>query len=705
MRTREEYQELLDSGRISEVIESVQSDPRLKGKDIDSLAQSYQLLTDYYARGAVDPYRYEMLEKITVQLTEVVNRIDDSQELPHQHGSLYSEKRQKSLSDSSSIEELLCELLPLDCPIDPAEIGNESEQEQQQRTCYYALLGRLFDKVWTTPRLTQSEREALRYFAREGAVPGVCTTVVALFWSLMQSYDHRKWSLLAELIHDDRERIAMTALPLLLWVNAYHHESLSREVSEEMKLLRSSLCKLSPAKLFAAYDAIYTSYKTDADHQTYQEKIMPEIMRMMQKFNLPQSGSDLLDKLKEGTSELEQYELEKKMRNMQDELPRDRDLVYHGVTELKRFAFFQELHHWFLPFDPHHPMLDAGYTRSFLSLLPFAFKDTMMPSSDLYSYCCISQWKQVREMMGDKAPDVAPTLPDKDLAYYAKDVVYGVYRFCRLSPWRDQFVDLFTLQPDVCAPEVSVSADEVQSCCLPPDFLRTMGRRLFYLQQYAPALTLLRALVQRIPPEGEDYRLLSVCAYRVGDLEHSRDYLLKAIEDEGEQYITVYKIAELSDKLGDPQEAIAWYEKAEKQENADYKASYQKGVLLEKMGELEKAREALFRAYFLCDGEYSAVVLALASVLVRQQQWAEVCERLRGEAAETALGKLLLGIALRQRDSHREALESLDQWYRLTAEQGHEMLWKQMKKYYPGISSQEIGLMLDTLRIRSRYED
>ena len=135
------------------------------------------------------------------------------------------------------------------------------------------------------------------------------------------------------------------------------------------------------------------------------------------------------------------------------------DVYMSTFSQLKHFSFFDELHNWMRPFDSKVPeiaeILPADSNKSLLEAM---CSSHFFCNSDKYSFCFTLQQlqKEQRQMMIQRAideKDLANEGPDtisleskeKEAENIGNSYIHDLYRFFKLSLFRNKYTDPFTL--------------------------------------------------------------------------------------------------------------------------------------------------------------------------------------------------------------------------------------------------------------------
>lgn len=648
------------NGQYGMVIKDLKSLPVNSPAAIDTLADTHHYLCKYYLSGSQDPYRERILMDIGKGAMSWITRNAEfisAEELPNK-------KRNTTISELRE-------------RFDHHLEGVLESQLQQLIACqfysqdFFERLDLVFDLIWTTLELDQAEHQLILHIIEQPEYAFISRTIIpALFLGLMEYFDIEKLVLLKECLEQSSNvHLQAVALASLIILGRRHQDellALHSDFVHQVSLLMSRE-DISPF-ILSTIKVITTAYKTTENHKIFREKILPELSNISDKLQQVMGNNlqERLDKLREidrdKMEEVERLMLDSSSDNFAIMRDPDQDVTYHLVTDLKKFPFFNQVSHWFMPYDARYPGIDQENAEALARLAPMLFQGRQIISSDMYSYAQVNAWKNVEEslriqMEGMPIPDTLPKT--NDFVAAVEDFVYGAYRFYQLSHFSFGMIHPFEHKP-----YVGDGAFLQQDGILSEANLHELASLMVKYREYADAAnTYERMLSEYMTASGEVYRGLAVASMMKGDSEKALEMLLRAVDIEGKSKVTVRKVAELMVKLGRKREAIKWLEQSENElvDDAGILA-LDRAKLLRDLGEYQEALQVGFKANFLTDGTSEEVVAFLSELLLQQNRAEEALKMLDKEGAEKGERLLLKGLA-HLALGHRElGIEDLKKW-------------------------------------------
>jgi len=191
--------------------------------------------------------------------------------------------------------------------------------------------------------------------------------VSALTLSLLTVFDTQKWLLLVrvwrEAVSDALSQRAFVGLVLTI------PKQLSGTSDAPLAAVRQTITAIldsddSRRQLLELQMQIFQCLNADADGQRLQEEIMPTLMKnssiVVKNGEIVERDDDPMDDiLPHGSVEDAEKKVEESFRQIADMQEQGADIYFHGLRQMKRFAFFSTLSNWFLPFYPEHPDLES----------------------------------------------------------------------------------------------------------------------------------------------------------------------------------------------------------------------------------------------------------------------------------------------------------------------------------------------------------
>lgn len=648
-------------GLYGMVLKDMRSLPLTESGEIQQLEETYKYLTYYYKEGTDDPKRSEILRGIGTSLMQMLRA----------NAAHIEEEERPNDTRCETVQRL--KIYQLNAEKIVHLIDELSEEVSKREQSFFDKVDQLFDYLWATPRLPKSVSERLQYSLEVTQLPPLVaqSVVSALFVGSMEYFDEQKISLLLAFAKGHHDPIVRGAAMAALLVLGRRHQAelcaLHPDLVAEVETFLLSREEL----LLELLKVVQISYKTTENHKTYEEKIVPELKNISDKFRQSMSGTGSLSsqiaELQKKAIDKEHFEeMEELMAKVPDQLKMlqdaEQDTAYHLVTGLKGFAFFSKMSHWFLRFDEQYPDLDQANVEVFTRILPFMSQGRRMISADMYSYALVPAWREVvrgmeADILEQSMPDATP-LPAPTEVDGARELLFSAYRFYQLSSHRHTLVSPFARSPYLLD-----GAFLSRRGLLSEEGLLKLATMMVGFGQYdAAGRTYERVVTDYLTNTAEVWRGMSVASIMRNDHEGALQQLQKAVELEGPTAITASKIAELLIKLGRRGEAIKWLETSEEQVES-YRLPLLRAELLYQSGRNEEAMKAAYKAHYLSDGKNAKSLSIIVELLLLSGK-AQEAKELLDRATNGGEGALLFWRALSTlaEGQRKEGIEQLSQW-------------------------------------------
>lgn len=648
-------------GLYGMVLQDMRSLPLAESGEIQQLEETYKYLTYYYKEGTDDPKRSEILRGIGTSLMQLLRA----------NAAHIEEEERPNDTRCETVQRL--KIYQLNAEKIVHLIDELSEEVSKREQSFFDKVDQLFDYLWATPRLPKSVSERLQYSLEVTQLPPLIaqSVVSALFVGSMEYFDEQKISLLLAFGKGHHDPIVRGAAMAALLVLGRRHQAelcaLHPDLIAEVETFLLSCEEL----LLELLKVVQISYKTTENHKTYEEKIVPELKNISDKFRQSMSGTGSLSsqiaELQKKAIDKEHFEeMEELMAKVPDQLKMlqdaEQDTAYHLVTGLKGFAFFSKMSHWFLRFDEQYPDLDQANVEVFTRILPFMSQGRRMISADMYSYALVPAWREVvrgmeADILEQSMPDTTP-LPAPTEVDGARELLFSAYRFYQLSSHRHTLVSPFARSPYLLD-----GAFLSRRGLLSEEGLLKLATMMVGFGQYdAAGRTYERVVADYLTNTAEVWRGMSVASIMRNDHEGALQQLQKAVELEGPTAITASKIAELLIKLGRRGEAIKWLESSE-EEVESYRLPLLRAELLYQAGRNEEAMKAAYKAHYLSDGKNAKSLSMIVELLLLSGKAKEAKELLE-RATNGGEGALLFWRALSTlaEGQRKEGIEQLSRW-------------------------------------------
>lgn len=575
------------SGQLKKAIETTQllAEELQWGEVNDRLSdlrENYRLMLQYYMQGIEDPERKRIFSKLTGKLLQLNITVREELLLRNTTSFEYTQKRYfphklhfKSTTDlfdslnyyHSKIRQANEDGIPL-----------QDTELNRLRLNFEKLLPDLFMIFWLSTSLGQAERTVYKQLLQP-AYPGTtekCLIISALTLNLWRMFDEEKLMMLMDACGDENSMVRQRALVGLCFVMIRYSAYLPYfpVVRNRLMLLADDNRILD--NLINILILIVGSSDTDRITRKMKEEILPEMMKIspMIKKKLDSESISKSDDWSEENPEwnemLEESGLGEKLQELTNLQLEGADVYMSTFSVLKNFPFFNEIAHWFLPFDPTFSAINELFANKDQNLMTAFLNNSIICNSDKYSFSLsVMQMPSAqREMMGrsfraesDQLAEITrdesilkPNQADKNIA---RQYIQDLYRFFRLHPQHHEFDDMF----DYALKIQDSSFFDILAAS--GNLKEQLAEYCFTKNFYSIAEVLYKELIQSSEPSASLYQKYGFSLQKMARIEEALAAYLKADMILPDDLWTVRKIALCYRLTGNFNKALEHYRHAE----------------------------------------------------------------------------------------------------------------------------------------------
>jgi tetratricopeptide (TPR) repeat protein len=290
------------------------------------------------------------------------------------------------------------------------------------------------------------------------------------------------------------------------------------------------------------------------------------------------------------------------------------DVYMTTFAHLKQFPFFHELTNWLIPFHRENPDLSEVYSSKSENFDPEIFVDGLkktpfLCNSDKYSFifnirflpdeqkkmlsnAFLMEMEGLQEMIADEKMTSGDFTTRTVFIQYIQDL----YRFFKISPFKNEFEDVFGGKLDLYRSWFFREVMEGDSAA------RNIAEFLFEKNHFEEAMDLFNLLLEEQPADRELLEKAGYCYQKERDFNKAIQYY-KQIGLAGEQNLwTLKNMGICYRKLGDFQSALEIYERASALQPDDQTIESLTGFCHLKLGDYQQALKHYFKIEYLNPG-------------------------------------------------------------------------------------------------------
>ncbi len=582
---------------------------------------TYENILKHSFSAVKDPEREKVYFFLIRNLLEMADELQETILTEKDTGNIFSLKRQLERSRRIERKEALAYLESLTYDIELTGIlkGVNIESDVAITSREDALV-KVFNIIWLSDKYSESEMELLNAVCDSEKLPWHDKSLIvsALTLSLLRYFDTNKFNLLFRFVKVQEEFVWQRAMiGLFLGFLKYNDRFYLYPILKEETLELHKFPNIEK-NIEAILVQFTKTRETESVSKKWKEEILPRMMKLRPKIEekldlenifkdefgedknpdwetVFEDAPDFLDKLQEFT--------EMQMEGM--------DVFMSAFSQLKNFPFFRKISNWFVPFYHENqsiqPYLKGSGDGVDLTPLVQKLEQThFMCNSDKYSFCINlgmipEQQKNMMMNMASAEMDSVSEVEKGDelINEFAKiksiytQYFQDLYRFYKLHPWRNEFEDIFLMDPNV------FENPFLENLMVDPKTIRNIAEFYFDKKFYPYALKIFISLLERDRSDIELFEKIAFCYENIGDFENALDYYKRADIIESGRLWIIKKLALSSKFLNRWEDALSYCREAEKQNPDDLKIQANIGQCLIHLEKYEEALQYYFKVEVL----------------------------------------------------------------------------------------------------------
>lgn len=595
--------------------------------EFNELRMTYLNILKYTVEGIHDPER----QKVYLKLLQNTLRLNDriKQDILAHHSGWYTysvrvrEQREEKLRGENiiqSVDEMVYKS-HLDDLLASAEI-EKPESESEKAAATERLSGLIFNHLWLTDFYDEAEESLVETMLRSGRFEwhDLASFVSAVTLSSLRIWDPTKIRLLAKLTAGTTPHVAERAVTGLVFSLYYYDDRLSL-YPEVMQTVRSlseqgnfrERCRMVVLQAIRSRD-------TEKLSKRMNEEILPKVVKLRPRIEEKLDLDKILgENLEEGqnpdwsamfSGSEEMFKTMEELTNLQME---GSDVYMSAFSGLKRFDFFRELRNWFIPFYPDHVAVDEIFRDEILGpgineLAEALFKTPFICNSDKFSLILnmkylpaeqkslmLKVFRMELEGLEQMKYDNEMTDPAAIFRTTLTQYVHDLYRFYKLSDYKNEFDDLFTSRLDI------YNSLFYREICGSNADDRSLAEYFFSKEYYEDALALYLNIIRSVSDDAELFEKAGYCYQMSGEYEKAVEkYSMAAIIDP--KTWTLRKTGFCLRRLGRSSEALNMYLRALQNEPDDLNTILMVAHSSLDTGKYEEALKHYFRVEYESPG-------------------------------------------------------------------------------------------------------
>ncbi|MEA3460477.1 MAG: tetratricopeptide repeat protein [Bacteroidota bacterium] len=550
----------------------------------EHLEHTYEQMLNYMLEGVQDPERDKVYNKLLTSILELADRVKDRLMENHSGWHTYILKRevdrQQELTGKRVIETMddLSFKRELDEMIDEARVSPDAGDEGRRK-----LSAEIFKHLWLSNPYNEAENSlcAAIISCQDFLWHEKALYISAILLSGLRYWDEEKVHRLIDFAGEEDQEVSARALvALIILLYKYDHRiEFYPNIVHRLKLINEDL-KLEQNLEKIALQLIRTRDTLEIGRKL-QEDLMPEMVKLKPKLEDKLKMDDIRDELlEEGRNPdwesvfSESDDLYKKVDEFMKLQMEGADVYMTTFAHLKQFPFFNELTNWLVPFHNENPDLKEIYNSRSDNFDPDIFVDGLkktpfLCNSDKYSFIFNLRYlpeeqKQMlstaflmeMEGMHEMLEDEKLTSGDFTRRTVFIQYIQDLYRFFKISPFKNEFEDVFGGKLDLYRSDFFAHIVEDDS------ITRNIAEYLFEKDHFEEALDIFNMLLDSQPNDKELLEKAGYCSQKMGNYRDAVN-IYQQIGLTGEPNLwTLKNMGICFRKYGAFKDALEVYEKA-----------------------------------------------------------------------------------------------------------------------------------------------
>ena len=639
---------LLDGGRLKEALIqlqgiSVQASRWDLHNRIENTLMAYGYMLQYAGQGMDDPNRkefYRQTLRTAYELTDATNIALLSMKTS---ATFYDRIRTSALQPYKAYSELQLQLEAYTEDMGTATLLYHDEKRRQAEMIkiwdrHEGALTELFDKTWTTPLWTETESKEAHDILQSVLVSAndIAIMVSAATLSLLRIFDAKKLNFLMEAYKHEDFQVNQRAIVGIVIALSKHEKRLRLypEIASRLALLceeerfKKNLQTIQMQLLFTR--------ETSKIEKKMREEIIPEMMKNAKQLNNPKFRFDETEDAEDQNPEWEEWMdksgITKKLQEMTEWQMEGGDIYMGSFAQLKTYPFFNQVSHWFYPFDINMPEL-APIRKELegdqFSIFKMISLSDNFCHSDKYSFILatmempasmrdltLQQMKEQTEMHEELKDNMQMlTQQGKEAKSFSKLYIQDLYRFFKLWKRHKEEEDIFQWKFNLWDNPLFGHALQAE------DFTKELADYLLRKEYLEEAYTLYLKLMEAHTPMADVYQKAGFIMQKQKRYKEAFRHYEYADILHPDNVWTNKHLAQCYKQCGDFANALKYYQKVEAAQPNNLNIALQIGQCLARMEKYEEALAYFYKVEYLEKNPANARrAIAWCSFLTRKDE-------------------------------------------------------------------------------------
>ncbi len=586
----------------------------------EEIKTAYNYLLEYLSQGFPDPERNRMHNELIGKCFILNDEIAISRKAEKLFN-IYSQYRRKykNIINDGNIRLRMIEntanqsVLSL-LPVTERKVAEKSLKEEHER-----LLSEIFYRILCSTNWKRNECEYITTLLidEEININDRATAISALFLGALKYFEPNKALILCHLSNHNEGEIAIRALIGLLMLLFIYSNRIKYypELLATLQTLKENA--IIEKRIQTIQIQLFRCRETKEIDRKMREEIIPAMMKNPH-LSSSKIGMDIIKEIEEDEQNpewkawLEQDNIKNKIEEMTKWQTEGADVYMSTFSQLKRYPFFNEMFNWLRPFDPESPQISEiipAENAGSKSLLGAICSSRFFCNSDKYSFCfTLNQVpKEQRDMLmqqisndkdaASEGPETETTVPkEKDVELQGNQYIQDLYRFFKLSNYRNEFDDPFLLSLNILEQEPIAFLLDRDSAAI--QVFNYLIEKEYYNEAYNIGV-MCEASENKNNIDALFYQKMGYSLQKQSNYKKAIDYFTKADIIKPDTLWTLRHIAQCYRLSGEYNKALYYYDAAEQLAPENLTLMMQKGESLVGVKRYDEALALFFKIDYL----------------------------------------------------------------------------------------------------------
>jgi tetratricopeptide (TPR) repeat protein len=599
---------------LAEMVKETHNSDLIDG--LYNIEMTYKSLLRYTVEGFTDPERQEVYNHLLLDIYKLADGIVDALLTRSGQGWIFDARRYLNSLPPEQRHVIVDNYLK---EADQYKVSYTAESERALPYQLEKSLDGLFEMIATVPDFQVGQEEKIKkiFFGDTFFWPWQSVMVSALTLNLLASFRENNLELLFDLCSHENKQVKQRAFTGLLFV-LFKYDNRLPLMPSVVQRIRDLNGEFSSGMIQTILIQIIRTRETEKLTKKMNEEIIPEVARIQpnlrKKLDLDNLLGDSFSEDKNPDWEdlfSDSPDLMDKLEELSRLQMEGADLFMSTFKMLKHFPFFNEMHHWFLPFFYPNPLVqdvlkDESGPFNDSDMLSSMADSGVLCNSDKYSLIIsIPQMPQMqKDMMGKMFGGEIEAMhevelseelidPEKKELFISNQYIQDLYRFFKVHPQKQSFDDPFEWKIDfhnkwflnLLAPGENIALK--------------LGEYLFGKNYFDEAAQVYLREMQKDTPEKQIIQKLAYCYQQQGDYEQALHHYLQADLYGDPQVWNLKKIALCYRYLKNADKALEYYKMSEQQKPDDLHTQVSVGHCLLELKQFDEALKYYFKVEYL----------------------------------------------------------------------------------------------------------